>query len=70
MTRKITIKDIKEYQGKMETVKANGFKASEFKALGRELQSKFGITVPEVTAILNNRESEILKILKDQDDMD
>lgn len=62
----ITIEDIKEYQSRMEIVKANGFKASEFKALGRELQGKFNLTVPEVTAILNNRAEEVLDILKRQ----
>jgi len=62
----ITIQDIKEYQNKMETVKSNGFRADEFKALGRELQEKFNLTVPQVTAILNNRADEILNILKEQ----
>ena len=62
----ITIKDIEKYQSKMEKVKANGFKASEFKALGRELQQEFNLTVPQVTAILNNRVEEILEILKNQ----
>lgn len=65
---KITINDIKEYQSKMEIVRANGFKASDFKALGRELQNKFNLTVPEVTAILNNRSDEILEILKKYND--
>ncbi len=37
----ITIKDITVYQEKMKKVKANGFKANEYKALGRELQEKF-----------------------------
>lgn len=32
---RLTIKDVREYQGKMEVVKTNGFKASDFKALGR-----------------------------------
>ena len=62
----ITIKDIIEYQEKMKKVKANGFKANEYKALGRELQEKFNLSVPEVTAILNNRAEEILEILKKQ----
>lgn len=64
--RKITIKDIKEYQQKMKAVKANGFKAVEFKELGRELQNKFNLTVPQTTAILNNRADEILEILKEE----
>jgi len=63
----ITIKDIKEYQKRMEIIKANGFKAFEFKSLGRELQSKFSLTVPQVTAILNNRADIILDILKAQE---
>ncbi|OPY64104.1 MAG: hypothetical protein A4E56_00158 [Pelotomaculum sp. PtaU1.Bin065] len=62
----ITINDIKEYQKRMEIIRKNGFKASEFKALGRELQEKFNLTVPETTAILNNRTDEILEILKNQ----
>lgn len=64
---KLTIKDIKKYQDRMNVVKANGFKASDFKSLGRELQNKFNLTVSQVTAILNNRSDEILEILKNQD---
>lgn len=62
----ITIEDINRYQIRMEEVKANGFKAADFKALGRELQQEFDLTVPQVTAILNNRADEILEILKNQ----
>lgn len=62
----ITIKDIIEYQEKMKKVKSNGFKANEYKALARELQEKSNLSVPEVTAILNNRAEEILEILKKQ----
>ena len=62
----ITIQDIKRYQDKMEEVKLNGFKATDFKALGRELQKEFNISVPQVTAILNNRADEILEILRNQ----
>lgn len=62
----ITIQDIKRYQNKMEAIKANGFKAVEFKKLGRELQEEFNLSVPQVTAILNNRADEILEILKNQ----
>lgn len=62
----ITIEDIKRYQDRMEGVRASGFKASDFKALGRELQQEFNLTVPQVTAILNNRAEEILEILKSQ----
>lgn len=65
---KITITDVKEYQERMKVVKTNGFKASEFKELARELQSKFNLTVPETTAILNDRAEEILDILKKYSD--
>lgn len=64
---KLTIKDIKKYQDRMKVVKANGFKASDFKSLGKELKNKFNLTVSQVTAILNNRSDEILEILKNQD---
>ena len=64
---KLTIKDIKEYQGKMEIVKANGFKANDFKALGRELRDKFNITDRQAINILNNKSDEILKILEEQE---
>lgn len=60
----ITIKDIERYQNRMKEVNANGCKASDFKALGRELQQEFNLTVPQVTAILCNRTEEILEILK------
>ncbi|EPY2306824.1 hypothetical protein ACXATD_002492 [Clostridium sporogenes] len=63
---KLTIRDVREYQKRMETVKANGFKAKDFKALGRELQNKFNLTVPQTTAVLNNRSDEILKILEEE----
>lgn len=66
---KITITNITEYQNRMNIIKANGFKAKDFKALGRELQQKFNLTVPETTAILNNRAEEILKILEKQEEL-
>ena len=48
----------------MKKVKIDGFKAKDFKALGRELQVEFPhLTVPQVTAILNNRASEVLDLL-------
>lgn len=53
----------------MNIIKANGFKAKDFKALGRELQQKFNLTVPETTAILNNRAEEILKILEKREEL-
>ncbi len=40
----ITIEDIKEYQEKMQVIKVNGFKACDFKALGRELRDRFNLT--------------------------
>lgn len=64
---KITIKDIKEYQEKMEVVKANGFKAKDFKALGRELRDKFNLTDRQAIDILNNKSDEILEILRNQE---
>ena len=60
----IKIEDIRRYQEKMHTVRLNGFKASDYKALGRELQEEFDLSVPEVTAILNDRHKEILEILE------
>jgi len=65
---KLTIKDIREYQGKMETVKANGFTAKEFKTLGRELRDKFNLTDREAIDILNNKQDEILEILERMED--
>ena len=64
---KLTIKDVREYQDKMKVVRANGFKAKDFKALGRELQNKFNLTVPQTVAVLNNRPDEILKILEEEE---
>lgn len=64
---KLTIKDVKEYQGKMEVVKSNGFKASDFKALGRELRDKFNLTDRQAIDILNDKSDEILKILEEQE---
>ena len=63
----IKISDIREYQGKMETVKANGFKACDFKALGRELRDKFSLTDREAIDILNGKDEAILKILERQE---
>jgi hypothetical protein len=60
----ITISDIREYQRRMEIVKANGFKAGDYKALGRELVDKFDLTAREAIAILGNKGDEILKILE------
>lgn len=65
---KLTISDIREYQNKMEIVKSNGFKASEFKALGRELRDKFNLTDREAINILNGKDEEILKILEKQEE--
>lgn len=63
----ITITDIREYQNKMKQVKANGFKARDFKALGRELADKFGLTDREAIDILNGKDEAILGILEKQE---
>lgn len=63
----IKISDIREFQKRMEQVKANGFKASEFKTLGRELRDKFNLTDREAMDILNNKDEAILKILEKQE---
>jgi hypothetical protein len=60
----IKIKDIREYQNRMKQVKANGFKATEFKTLGRELRDKFNLTDRQAIDILNNNVYAILKILE------
>ena len=64
----IKISDIREYQDKMEQIKANGFKAGDFKALGRELRDKFGLTDREAIDILNGKDESILKILEKQEE--
>lgn len=53
---KLTAKVIKEY-----SVDRNKITIGEFKAKGRELVERFGVTVPEALDILNNRN--ILEIL-------
>ena len=53
---KVTAKVIKEY-----SVDRNKITIGEFKAKGRELVERFGVTVPEALDILNNRN--ILEIL-------
>jgi len=64
----IKISDIREYQLKMETVKANGFRANEYKTLGRELRDKFSLTDREAIDILNGKDEAILKILEKQEE--
>jgi len=61
--KKITIVEIREYQKRMEIVKKNGFKAIEFKELGRELRDEFNLTDRDAVNILTNQHEEILKIL-------
>jgi len=61
--KKITIVKIREYQKRMEIVKKNGFKAIEFKELGRELRDEFNLTDRDAINILTNQHEEILKIL-------
>jgi hypothetical protein len=63
----IKISDIREYQQRMEEVKANGFRADDFKSLGRELRDKFGLTDREAIDILNGKDEAILKILEKQE---
>lgn len=64
---KLTFADIKEYQDKMKIIKKNGFRADEFKALGRDLRDKFGLKDIEAINILNGVAEEILKILANQE---
>jgi len=61
--KKITIVEIREYQKRMEIVEKNGFKAIEFKELGRELRDEFNLTARDAVNILTNQHEEILKIL-------
>lgn len=56
--------DVIRYQEKMKIIKSNGFKAKDFKELGREMQQEFPeLSVPQITAVLNNRLEEIFEIL-------
>jgi hypothetical protein len=55
---------MKEYKNKMEDIKANGFKAKDFKELGRELRDKFNLTDKQAIDILNNNTDAMLKILE------
>jgi hypothetical protein len=57
---KITIKDVREYQAKKDELKTIG----EFKALGRELRDKFGLTDREAIDILQRNHESIYKILE------
>ena len=62
--KKITIDDVRRYENRMVEVKRNGFKAYDFKSLGRELQSEFPyLTIQEVVSILNGDSDKILKLL-------
>jgi len=56
---KITVKDVKEYQSKRDSIKTIG----EFKQLGRDLRDKFSLTDKEAIDILNNKGDAILDIL-------
>ncbi|MCY6958837.1 hypothetical protein [Clostridium brassicae] len=64
---KLTIKDIREYQDRINIVRANGFKAKDFKKLGREIRDKFNLTDRQAISILNGNSDEILKILELED---
>jgi hypothetical protein len=59
----LTAKDVQEYQAKLDTVKTIG----EFKALGRELRDKFNLTDRQAIDILIRNNSEVIKILANQD---
>lgn len=59
----IKISDMREYQEKRKGLKTIG----EFKALGRELRDKFGLTDREAIDILNGEADAILKILEKKD---
>ncbi|MBM7869335.1 hypothetical protein JOC70_000804 [Clostridium pascui] len=61
---KLTLKDVREYQDRMNVVRANGFKAKDFKELGRELRDKFNLTDRQAISILNGKSDEILSILE------
>ena len=64
---KLTIKDVREYQSKMDIVRENGFKASEFKTLGRELRDKFNLTDRQAIDILTDKSDKILEILESEE---
>lgn len=59
----ITLSDIRDYQNKRNGLKTIG----EFKALGRELRDKFGLTDMEAINILNGENNKILEILERQE---
>jgi hypothetical protein len=56
----LKISDIREYQERRKALKTIG----EFKALGRELRDKFGLTDREAIDIMNGDNEAILKILE------
>lgn len=66
---KLTMLDVKEYQNRMLEVKESGFKAKDFKKLGRELRDKFNLTDIDAINILNNNHEEIFKILLKQEEL-
>ncbi|KEH91643.1 hypothetical protein Z962_p0017 (plasmid) [Clostridium botulinum C/D str. BKT12695] len=59
---KITMKDIREYQNRLEFIED----VREFKELGRKLRDKFNLTDKQAINILNNKSEEILKILEEE----
>ena len=64
----IKISDIREYQAKVDELKrTNTFTALNYKAIGREIRDKFGITDREAIDILNSKDDAILKILEKQE---
>ena len=51
---KVTMQDIREYQQRVKDLKnSRTFTASNYKALGRELRDKYGLTDMEALDILN-----------------
>lgn len=59
----IKISDVREYQNRRIGLKTIG----EFKALGRELRDKFGLTDREAIDVLNGKDDAVLKILEKQE---
>lgn len=64
----LTLEKIKYYQKKMNVIKENGFKAIDFKELGREVQANHPqLSTQQVIDILNGKTVVILNILLNQE---
>jgi len=60
----ITAKKVLEYQKRVDDLKrTKNFTGNNFKALGREIVEKYGVTERQALDILNNHQDEILKLL-------